>query len=369
MLILLQCFVRWLLALGWLAVAIAVTLAFAFGNFLVTWQSFEAQGYEDIPMAEVPLLGPVTVALGVGGAPLAAAYALFLTAVMNALAITIAKIVVRLFEGFFDWRRARASDDAELRSQADTVRLKLIEQGGWLVVFAALAAPVIAWDVAQLSFRNLAIYTNLADPTEAIGWGTDLAALVGPYLHAFTRTAAWGYVGCVLGAAIMTEFAFSRAGEQWRTLDRVIEQFVQGPAGPRNASGDAIQAPALAGPNGAAATGTADHPAVSAAAVLPGATHTAANGDVRGGQRTDRPAGEPVAGPEPTRSAAPEPPRAGGPEVDVIVGPAEVRRLPLADVEARPDLYIRDMSGRHWFARPFYENDVMPSARPVEEPR
>ena len=49
-------------------------------------------------------------------------------------------------------------------------------------------------------------------------------------------------------------------------------------------------------------------------------------------------------------------PRAGASEVDVIVGPGEVRRLSIEEIQAQPERYVRDTSGRQWFLRQYYED-------------
>src|SRR5437879_5617218 len=92
----LQLALRWLLSLAWLALTLFGAALFVLVNFLVSWQAFEIVGFEDFQLAEVPLIGPMAVALGVGTAPLAAAFALGLTLIMGLLVGATAKVTWEL---------------------------------------------------------------------------------------------------------------------------------------------------------------------------------------------------------------------------------------------------------------------------------
>jgi hypothetical protein len=354
----LQCFVLWVLALGWLWLTLVATVALAFGNFVVLWQSFEALGYESLPLAEIPFLGAFAVALGLGEAPLASLYALVLTGAMNLLMIATAKILGSLIQTLFDWRQMLRAPEPEIRARAPECGAKLIETAAWLAVLGTLAFLAARWDVAQFEFRQVALATGLVDPEEALAWLPDRAALVGSFLADLVARATWGYVACVAGVALVLEHGFVRAGERWRALTRAIEQAVGGEGQPETRRSPATRTQAtLAGPIAAGGQGQAESDAVS----RPGSS-TAGPRPV-----SDRvPPAERVPAPSPAESPITPPPRSGGPEVDVIVGPGEIRRVPLAEIDANPDRYVRDTSGRQWFLRQYYE-DVMGAPETVTE--
>src|SRR5207249_54312 len=134
--------VRWGLSLVWLGLTHAAAVCLAFGNFVVSWQAFEAQGFEQTPLAEVPFLGPLAVALGLGAAPLASLYALVLTGATNILMIASAKVLARLYDTFFDWRQIRRSDDAHARARAPEYEAKPYEVLAWLLPLLLLTVLV-----------------------------------------------------------------------------------------------------------------------------------------------------------------------------------------------------------------------------------
>src|SRR5205823_970135 len=158
------------------------------------------------------------------------------------------------------------------------------------------------------------------------------------YLANFMATAAWGYVACIAGAALAMEHSYVRVREHWHALGHAIARAV-------SADADPVTAQPTARIGGPTTEATADQ----------GLSARAQPSD-----RTENPPVGPTAMPEPVPApaaqepAATPPPRPGTPEVDVIVGPGEVRRVSIEEIQAQPERYVRDTSGRQWFLRQYY---------------
>ncbi len=350
-----HCLARWGLSLVWVAVTHLAALCLAFGNFVVTWQAFEAQGYEPTPLAEVPFLGAFAVSLGLGAAPLSSLYALVLTGAMNIATIASAKMVTRLRDLVFDWRQVRRAEDPSIRARGKEYLAKIWEEATWAVPTLFLTVLIARWDVAQFGYRQAALARGLVDPSEATTWPLDPVARVGVYLANFFATAAWGYVACVVATALAMEHSYARAREQWRALGHAIEDAVTG-------SGSAAP---RAGAVDGEATDAAGEATDAAAPVSAGSTSPVQQGpEVPAPESGAVPV--PVPAPaEPDTLPVPAAP-VSAPTVDVIVAPGRVERTPLADVEARPDRYVRDSSGRQWFLRQYYE-EAMKAGEATEQ--
>lgn len=351
MMTVLRCLVSWILAEGWLALAIVAALSLAFGNFVVAWQSFAAQGYEQVPLRQIPFLGPWAEAFGLGDAPLAALYGLVLTVAMNIAIITSAKMLGRMIQLSFDYRELLRSPDPTVRGRAADCLDLLRKTALWFAPMLGLTILVIMFDVAQFRFRYEVLFRDLMDPAEALQWAPEPMARLGQFLAGFILTAVWGYMGCVVGVALAMEYAFARAAEQWQVLDNAIRQAIEG-EGTREEGPASQQAEPLAD-----ARQSAHHASV-------GAPADPVPAPVSGGAPEAPPASaprapEPVAAPQaPAQPPVAAPPQAG-PEAEVIVGPGETRHIPLAEIEAHPDQFVRDGSGRAWFLRTYYEQGVM----------
>jgi hypothetical protein len=218
---------------------------------------------------------------------------------------------------------------------------------------------IIMWDVAQFRFRYETLFRDLTEPAEALQWAPEAVARLGHFLARFMLAAVWGYVGCVVGMALAMEYGFMRAGEQWQVLDNALRQAIEGERTPLQQR--PLEPVETLG-------GTAE----SVRARVRGPHGTRIAEPVIGGA-PEAHQGSPPRPPEPV--AAPQPPPetpvaatpTAEPEIEVIVGPGETRRIPLAELEARPDQYVRAESGRAWFLRTYYEKGVMD--RPSEEER
>lgn len=341
----LRCLTAWILAELWLGLTVLVTALLAFGNFIVAWQSFAAQGFEELPLRHVPFLGLFAEGFGFGDVPLAALYALVLTAATNIAVIALAKELIRMIQLYFDYRGLlRAPDPAERVMAADCLD-RLLETALRLVPMLILATLVIRFDVEQFRLR----YESLFNSAEVLDWAPEAVARLGQFLAGFIQTAVWGYVGCVVGVAVAMEYAFVRAAERWQVLDNAIQEFI----GEEQAQG-----------------------------AQPEIQHAAAGVEVGSmfqgspaGTRSDRVVTPVIGGaPEPPASPghSPEPvsppqvppvppvavPSTAGPEVEVIVGPGETRRIPMAEIERDTERFVRDGSGRAWFLRTYYERVI-----------
>jgi hypothetical protein len=326
--------------------AIAAATLLAFGNFLICWQSFVGQGFEQTPLAGVPFLGPLAEALGVGEAPMSALYALVLTGAMNLAVIASAKMAARLIQHAFDYRDLRASGNPGDRDQARQCRERLLETVTWLVPMVVVTALIMRFDVAQFVFRYETLVHEAPDLGVALGWAADALERVGEFLAPFIRTAAWGYVGCIVAVALAVEFAFVRAAERWQRLDLAVQRAISGEPDARTAA------------RGSALAGAIDD-FRSASDIMPASVPAGTSADPMSHASEAREP-ERVPGPPP---AAEEPPAARPvpevPHVDVIVGPGQRRRVPVSDIEARPDEFVRDGTGRAWFLRSYYEQAVL----------
>jgi hypothetical protein len=327
--------VRWLLSIGWLAITLFGASLFALVNFLVSWQAFEIIGFEDFQLAEVPLIGPIAVALGVGTAPLAAAFALGLTLIMGLLVGATVKVAWELITLAVDRRRVGAARDGELAAQYTHEILLLSLR---LVVFGILAALAVRMDVALFEIRTHVLLTDAHDISDFLGLVPDSVAQLGAYLAAFADKFVWGYMACVIGTALIVEHAFGRAGVRWQGFAAALTEAIEGhPETRRPALAEAtpVILPVSHAPHASNGVATPSAERVVAPSVAP----------------------EPVPAPAAASPTTPAPaPRPGAWDVEVIVGPGEVRRLALEDVERNSERFVRDSSGRQWFARQYYES-------------
>ncbi len=342
-------FWRWVLACLWLGLMILAAGCLAFGNFVIAWQSFDAQGFERAPLRTVPFLGPWAEAFGTGDAPLASLYALVLVAAMNVAVITCAKLVVRAIQSFFDWRQARRSDDPALRERVADCADRLKETLVWLALLVPLVLPILVFDQAQFSFRYNALFTGLEHHLEATYWPLAGDERVGPFVAGFIGVATWGYIACILAVALALEYAFVRAGEEWRTLASAIQQSVGGSPARLSTS-----VPAVALTSETQDVDAVEAPPLPAPAVP--VDPPSPNLETAPETRTEE-VPEPVPPPEPEADELP-PVRERESEtmVDVIVAPGQTRLLRLTDLEGDPNRYVRDSSGRQWFLRDYYSS-------------
>lgn len=348
----LQALTRWALAVCWLVLTLLATALLLFGNFLVAWQAFDLLGFETQPLSAIPLLGPLAVALGVGSAQLASAYAAALTAGMALTVISACKLGNEALTLFFDMRQASL---AGVSNPAGMI--KLYETAIAFGVAVVLAVAVARYDVGLFGLRLEALATGLNDIKESMHWLPDPIARLGGYLAVFAARAQWGYLGVIVGVAYTTEKAFQRASERWLVLGQTVETVeavfrdteaalpadaAHGPFVPSSGS-DVDPEPTVTDSPAERPTSITDPPIEERTPHVVGAP--------------PRPVVEPVPAPPVPgplgTSPTPEPHR--GPLVRVICGPGETRDVPLPEVEKAPLSYVRDGSGRAWFIRAYYD--------------
>lgn len=347
MLVLARALISWLLTLGWASLISLGALCLAFGNFVVAWQSFTAQGFEPLPLRRVPLLGAWAEGFGIGEAPLAALYALMLTLGMNLAIIATAKAVARALRLFFDRRQALRSNDAGLRASAPDYLDQTVHLCVWSAALLIASILIIRYDVAQFRFRYENLFTQVSDPIDITTWAPDAVARLGQFVATFIRTATWGYVGCVIALAVALEYALGRVGEQWHALHNAIDGAVS--LDDQNGEQPAPEPAPLVRPlPDFESGGTLPISAVdSVGHIAP--SPTSAPGVIDP---------EPVS---PPPSFAPPPAQLARDErafVDVIIGPGRTETFPLADVQADPDRFVRDGSGRVWFTRSYWSEVI-----------
>lgn len=345
MTVLVRALVSWLLALGFALLAVAVAACLFFGNFVVAWQSFSSQGWEQTALGRVPLLGAWAEGFGVGRAPIAALWALVVTGAMNYAIMATTKNLAGIVRAFFDQKQALRSENPAMRARAVDYRDTMIEHSVWaagLIVFSFL---IIRYDVAQFRLRSEGLINGTTDPAEMLRWAPDAVARLGQFFAGFVGTATWGYAGCIIATAIGLEFAIGHAAVRWQTLHNAIEAAVspddQDPL--RQARDPEPVARPLEDPEGGVPIPVVDS-VDYATASYPGALAA-----------TDR---DPVLPPPPVEPPPAQRAQNEGASVDVIVGPGRTEAFPLADVQAHPERFVRDGSGRVWFTRNYWSQVV-----------
>jgi len=347
MTVLVRALVSWLLALSFALLAVAVAACLFFGNFVVAWQSFSSQGWEQIALGRVPLLGAWAEGFGVGRAPIAALWALVVTGAMNYAIMATTKNLAGIVRAFFDQKQALRSEDAAMRARSVDYRDTMIEHSVWAAGLILFSFLIIRYDVAQFRLRSEGLITGTTDPAEMLRWAPDAVARLGQFFAGFVGTATWGYAGCIIATAIGLEFAIGHAAVRWQALHNAIEAAVspEDQAPLRQARDPAPVARPLSDLEGG---GVPPVPAVdSVGYVAPPYPAAPVAADL-----------DPVSPPPPVEPPPAQAVRDEGASVDVIVGPGRTEAFSLADVQAHPERFVRDGSGRVWFTRNYWSQVV-----------
>jgi hypothetical protein len=355
------------LAVAWAMVTLFASGTLFFGNFVVAWQAFDFVGFEPQPLFNVPLLGPLAAALGVGDAQLASLYAAVLTTAMAVTVIGAVKLGNEALTLFFDLRQARLAGGTDTAAGL----VKFSETAVSFLILAGLAIAVARYDVSLFDLRLQALLTGVEDIQEGLGWESGDASRLGGFLADFASRARWGYLAIIGGVAFVTDKAFQRAAERWLVIGQTIDAAIAGAPGTRPAP-IASRAPGPVPPRAGAAERAEARPS------------TPARRDP-----SPAPVSEPArAAPRlPPQRARPESPRgpvsqpadvpmtaesvvaaAAVPRVRVVWGPGEIQEVPLAEVERDQSQYVRDGSGRTWFRRSYYEQLITGSTNVEKEP-
>ena len=335
--VLLRSFISWLLALGFLLLAVGVAATLFFGNFIVAWQSFLAQGWEQTPLGHVPFLGAWAQGFGVGAAPIAALWALVVTGAMNYTVLAANKNIAEAVRSLFDQRQVLRSDDAAMHTRAADYRDAMIEHGVRAAALIVLCFFIIRYDVNQFRLRSESLVTGASDPTEMLRWAPDAVARLGQFFADFVGTATWGYAACIIATALALEFAIGRAALRWQALLNAVD-----------AAASAEDQAAIVQAHGSPENHEhGEAPAISTAEPVD-------DGRVRQSDTPDAIDPEPVSPPAPVDPPPAQPTHGESPSVKVIIGPGRTQEFPLADVQADPEHFVRDGSGRVWFTRSYW---------------
>jgi hypothetical protein len=356
-----QCCITWLLSCLWLTIAVGASLCLLAGNFLVAWQSFSLQGFENTPLSQTPFLGSWAAGLGVGAAPMSALYAFFLTVAMNVAAIKAMKLVFEFETLLFDWRRVRRASDPVTAGHARDLLINVQHTAVKAVVAIALAVAMLSWDVGLFRFRYEALLSGLTDPMEAIAWAGNPVVRLGTALADLVGRAVWGYAAAILATGFASEVAFERARERWARLGRSIHEALDldnEPLRPRSLppsdAADGSQVAAAEDP-----VNRVEGQEVAPEYAAPHTEPVQPESDVVHKQ---------VAPPPPHADDIPEPRSLNSdPHVDVIVGSGQAREVPVREVEANPERFVRGGSGRQWFDREYYEREILAQSVTDEE--
>lgn len=345
MVVLLRALVSWLLTLGWALLVSLGALCLGFGNFVVAWQSFTAQGFEPLPLRRVPLLGAWAEGFGVGDAPISALYALVLTLAMNVAIMATVKVQARALQLFFDRRQALRSRDAAVFESAPDYLDQTVRYCIWSATLLVASVLIVGWDVSQFNYRYENLFSPAGDPSEVLGWSPDAVARLGEFVAEFIRTAKWGYIGCVVALAVALEYALTRVAENWHNLHNALDEAVVPTA----------HVPAQEVDNRPTVTFEPAIPDQEAEAEFPGTTAARSNGGTPLAAGTSTVADPTPVSPPPPVDPQPSPAPREGAVVDVIVGPGRVESFLLSDVQNDGERFVRDGSGRVWFLRTYWE--------------
>lgn len=353
MTLLIRALVSWLLTLGRTLLVAAGALCLAFGNFVVAWQSFTAQGFEPTPLRQVPMLGPWAEAFGVGDAPIAALYALVLTLTMNVAIMWTVNVLARTLQLFFDLRQAVRSRDGAVFATAPDYRDQTVRYCIWSAALLAASVLIIGWDVSQFNYRYENLFAPVADPSEVLGWAPDAGVRLGEFVAGFIRTAKWGYIGCVVALAVGLEYSLTRVAENWHNLHNALEEAVT----------PAAHIPAEEVGNRPAVAPAPAIPADETEAEFTEATATSSNDGAAPTARTPTLTDPAPISPPPVVVPPPSPAPREGSMVDVIVAAGRIESFSLAEVQRDSERFVRDGSGRTWFVRSYWEQLIGPNGQ------
>lgn len=342
--VLVRAVVSWLLTLGWVLLVAMSSLCLGFGNFVLAYESFKAQGFEPVPLRRLPLLGPWADGFGVGDAPVAALYALFLTIAMNLAIIESVKRLARTLGLILDLRQASRSSDPALLERVPALRDRAVHECLWSVALLVASVLILGWDLSQFNFNYLAVFDQAADPSEVLGWAPDLVQHVGHFVAGLISRAKWGYAGCVIALAVALEDARTRTSGSWLNLHQALDDIAEAPHVPTDESEH------RSWPEPESVESTHDTGA-QFVTPIPMSSNAGSSTEARTASTTDR---DPVSPPPPV-----DPPPAVAPRedavVDVIVGPGRVESFSLTEVQTDSARFVRDGSGRAWFLRAYWE--------------
>lgn len=359
MAVLVRAVVSWLFAMAWTLFVATSAVFLAVGNFILSYDSFKAQGFSGTPLRHLPFVGEWAEGFGAGSATGAAMYGFVLTLVMNVALIGTAKKIERAIQLVLDLRQASRSTDPATLARVAAYRDRAVHD---CVVAAALVLAsigIVLWDVSQFNFNYVATFDPGRDAADVVGWAPDLVQHVGEFVAELIRRAKWGYVGCLVAIALILEDAIIRTGHTWVNVHNALDEVVA-PALPLQTE-QADQEPVedVVGREYNAG------PAFAGAAVFPSSSGngTEATADSSGRSSyagADPPSAaeadaEPISPPPSADSVPPMPPREE-PMVEVFVGPGRIESIPFAEVQADSTRFVRDGSGRAWFDRAYWED-------------
>lgn len=345
MTLLVRALLSWILTLGRALLVALAALCLGFGNFVVAWQSFTAQGFEPTPLRHVPMLGAWAEGFGAGAAPIAALYALVLTLTMNVAIMWTVNVLARTLQSFFDRRQALRSRDSAVFASAPDYQDQTVRNCVWSATLLAASVLIVRWDVSQFNYRYENLFSPVTDPSEVLGLAPDAVRRLGEFVAGFIRTAKWGYVGCVVALAVALEYALIRVAENWHNLHNALDAAVT----------PTTHIPAAEVGNTLAVAPEPETPAQDTEAGFADATATSSNGGAPPTASTTTVADPTPISPPPAVEPPPSPAPRDGAMVDVIVAPGRVESFPVAEVQTDGQRFVRDGSGRTWFVRSYWE--------------
>lgn len=343
--VLVRALVSWLLALAWGCFVASSAICLAFGNFVLSYESFKEQGFANSLLRRLPLLGGWAEGFGAGDATVAALYGFVLTLVMNVALIGTAKKLERAIQLLLDLRQASRSTDPAVLERVPAYRDRTVHHFVVAVALVAASVGIVLWDVSQFNFNYVKTFDPTSDASDVVGWAPDLVQHVGAFVAELIRRARWGYVGCLVALALILEDALIRAGHTWLDLHNALDDVVAPPppAPMEEVGHQSLRAPEPVMPAYDTSTEFADTAAPSSNGGSPSGSRMASAAD-----------SDPVSPPPPV-----DPPPSAVPReetlVDVYVGPGRVESHPLAEVQKDTARFVRDGSGRAWFLRAYWE--------------
>ena len=327
-------------ALAILAFASALHCVLVFSNFYALASAFELQGYENTPIKENNLLGPLAIALGFGNTSFAEIYALIIALTIGVGFILLFRHLNRFIALWFDRHTYLQRGDATNASAA------VKAAGREAIDLALIAIPLVwaaYWDIQLFVFRQVVnqVATPMDDITAIPAWSTLVRDHGGMLFMAPLMASVGGYLACTALACQMLEKALATYQDARRDLAEEWERTAAAQTPPPNAPDQSQAVGPATEEVGSLTAQTQETSETSAVPITEATLPSAAMDDA------DH---VPVSVAPPPAIVAPEIPRSTGEPRDLleVIGATPTLRLSREQARLHPDLYHVDSSGRIW---------------------
>ena len=242
-------FILWLgIAIGCIILNIIVILS----NYLGCRTSFELMGFEMMPLYEDDLLGRLFGAF-LGNATMAHLFALSVT-LANAFGIFIlTEQIFCMFSNVRDRRHYRQAienpEESEEREEneanAQQALKRIVRNLVIIVLFAVPIALACRWDINLFLFRYYAGALGIEDPQLAASTVTSqdlqLSEFGNLFVWSVARISACGYVSVTAIASMGFAFCLLKLGEFYERMHKSLRQVIHPEAQPRDDVDNLVQ--------------------------------------------------------------------------------------------------------------------------------